>query len=631
MIAKDKKALQDVCLFIVTLYVKPWLECTVEIKAPNEDLWFLKKLKNYERVDTTISKTAISKFSHHLWYLCEETVILSFFDNEVDNQTKMKMIANLKRDKISDFGKRYIPSKEEMSQTLFDKTLDHFVSEKSKQFLRRLQIDDSFLQEDVSSWDDNAAFLEAKKRISCLKVVNDTAERAVKLMQDFHGLLTAEEEQKQFLLRCVQEHRNLYPDCGIYSLLLDDRILEIIVEETNRYAEKTLFEKTSSRLDKWKPTDKTEMKQLLGLIIWMGIVKLPEVHLYWSKDAAYAQSLPSSVLSRNRFELLLRMLHFCDNENENHYDRLYKIRVIIDMLNQNFQKCYDPGEIVCVDESLIPFRGRIIFRQYIKQKQHKYGIQIFKLCSAPGYTVNFQIYCGKKSDTEKTTPTNIVLSLCKNIFGKGHTLCTDNWYTSVDLARQLIAKNTHLIGIIRSNRRGIPKDLVATKLKCNEYIAKESLDGLTLTTRHYTAGPQNSDTESIATKNISYVWWAGIDEDIKNIAQNCSECNANRNNPPKIKRIWEPATFPYERIHIDFAGPFKGYNFLIVVDAYSKWPEVHIMNNISAKSTIEKYLEIFSRFGLPVQIISDNGRTFISEEFQQFLKENGIKHKRTAP
>ncbi|XP_014485410.1 PREDICTED: piggyBac transposable element-derived protein 4-like, partial [Dinoponera quadriceps] len=112
-----------------------------------------------------------------------------------------------------------------------------------------------------------------------------------------------------------------YENVGdIYSLLLDDRILEIIVEETNRYAEKMLLEKTSSRLDKWKPTDKTEMKRFFGLIMWMGIVKLPEVHLYWSTNAAYAQSLPAAVLSRNRFELLLQMLHFCDNENENHDD-----------------------------------------------------------------------------------------------------------------------------------------------------------------------------------------------------------------------------------------------------------------------------------------------------------------------
>lgn len=94
-----------------------------------------------------------------------------------------------------------------------DKTLDDFVSEKSKQFLSLLQNNDSFLKEDVSSWNNNAAFLEAKRRISCLRVVNDTAERTVKLIQDLNRLIKADEEQKQFLLRCVQEHRKLYPDC----------------------------------------------------------------------------------------------------------------------------------------------------------------------------------------------------------------------------------------------------------------------------------------------------------------------------------------------------------------------------------------------------------------------------------
>lgn len=93
------------------------------------------------------------------------------------------------------------------------KSLSDFVSIKSKNLFSRLKIDSSFLQENVSSWEENTAFMEAKKQVSFLKAVNDTAERSVKLMQDFHGLITAEEEQKQFLLRCVQEHRKMYPDC----------------------------------------------------------------------------------------------------------------------------------------------------------------------------------------------------------------------------------------------------------------------------------------------------------------------------------------------------------------------------------------------------------------------------------
>lgn len=91
--------------------------------------------------------------------------------------------------------------------------MSDFVSVKSKDLFSRLKLDSSFLQENISSWKENAVFLEAKKKACSLKAINDTAERAVKLMQDFHGLITADEEQKQFLLRCVQEHRKMYPDC----------------------------------------------------------------------------------------------------------------------------------------------------------------------------------------------------------------------------------------------------------------------------------------------------------------------------------------------------------------------------------------------------------------------------------
>ena len=119
--AKDKNALQDVCLFIVTLYTKPWLECTVAIKAPNQDLCFLKALKEYEKVDAASFKASISKFVNHLWYMCEEAVMLLLFDDEVDSKTKTKMINNLNRDESSDSAKRYVPSKEEITQNLFSK------------------------------------------------------------------------------------------------------------------------------------------------------------------------------------------------------------------------------------------------------------------------------------------------------------------------------------------------------------------------------------------------------------------------------------------------------------------------------------------------------------------------------
>ncbi|XP_026824407.1 uncharacterized protein K02A2.6-like [Ooceraea biroi] len=130
----------------------------------------------------------------------------------------------------------------------------------------------------------------------------------------------------------------------------------------------------------------------------------------------------------------------------------------------------------------------------------------------------------------------------------------------------------------------------------------------------------------------NFCWWPQIDKDIEAITKNCTACNLFSNNPSrKIKHHWEAASQPFERIHIDFAGPFLGYIFLILVDAYTKWPEVHIVKNMSTPNTIDKCREIFTVFGLPQTLVSDNGRTFIAEEFSDFLKNNGIRHRRTAP
>ena len=102
------------------------------------------------------------------------------------------------------------------------------------------------------------------------------------------------------------------------------------------------------------------------------------------------------VMSRNRFELLLRFLHFTNNQIANKNDRLFKIRELVDELNQNFSKYYDLDEKVCIDESLVQFQGRIKFRQFLKQKRHKYGIKVFKMCSGQEYTYPFSRNSKKK-------------------------------------------------------------------------------------------------------------------------------------------------------------------------------------------------------------------------------------------
>ena len=130
----------------------------------------------------------------------------------------------------------------------------------------------------------------------------------------------------------------------------------------------------------------------------------------------------------------------------------------------------------------------------------------------------------------------------------------------------------------------------------------------------------------------AYCWWPNIDNDIEKLSSNCRECQSRRNNPHlNEKNIWEPAASPFERVHVDFAGPFLNRILFILVDSYTKWQEVYITKDMTSLTVIDCCTEIFAKFGIPKTLVSDNGGAFISGAFQNFLRANGIKHKLTAP
>ena len=100
---------------------------------------------------------------------------------------------------------------------------------------------------------------------------------------------------------------------------------------------------------------------------------------------------------------------------------------------------------------------------------------------------------------------------------------------------------------------------------------------------------------------------------------------------PAPCQSWDYPPEPWRRLHIDYAGPFYGKMFLLVIDAHSKWLEVEIVNSANTITTLEKLRRIFATHGLPSTIVTDNGSVFTSEEFQTFVLRNGIVHSRTTP
>jgi hypothetical protein len=130
----------------------------------------------------------------------------------------------------------------------------------------------------------------------------------------------------------------------------------------------------------------------------------------------------------------------------------------------------------------------------------------------------------------------------------------------------------------------------------------------------------------------SFFWWPRMDEQIEEITKKCLTCAANQSNPASApSHPWETPTEPWKRIHMDFAGPFLSKMFLIVVDAYSKWLEVAVMNEATSISTTNKLRQMFATHGIPQVTVSDNGPAFVGDDFKQFIQKNGIKHVYSAP
>ena len=88
---------------------------------------------------------------------------------------------------------------------------------------------------------------------------------------------------------------------------------------------------------------------------------------------------------------------------------------------------------------------------------------------------------------------------------------------------------------------------------------------------------------------------------------------------------------PWVKVAVDLVGPVNGKFILTYTDYYSSYPEAYILKEITSREVIKALTDIFARFGFPEELVSDNGKQFISEEFEAFLKSCGIRHIRVSP
>lgn len=196
------------------------------------------------------------------------------------------------------------------------------------------------------------------------------------------------------------------------------------------------------------------MYAFLGLLLLQGIVKKPSIYSYHSTNQLIATLFFGKCISRDRFALLLKYLHFTDNEDNS--DPTYKFKEVLDILIQRLKSSYVPKQNVSIDESLLLWKGRLKWKRYIPLKRATFGIESYILAeSDTGYVWDLLVYTGKKTkydfeietlSDEKvetlTKPTQIVLRLMQSLLNQGYILGVDHFYTSPELFEILLDNKT---------------------------------------------------------------------------------------------------------------------------------------------------------------------------------------------
>ena len=277
---------------------------------------------------------------------------------------------------------------------------------------------------------------------------------------------------------CTEDFSNLSP-LQIFQLYFCQAVWELMVTETNRYAQQTLSSHdTANPRSAWTPTCVPEMMAFVALLLCMGINRRPRYTMHWSRSQVLRSPIYASTMSRNRFSEILRYFHLADNTApDTTLDKLFKVRPLLEIVLPSFHQVYRPGRNLSPDETMVKFKGRLGFKQYMPRKSAKWGLKCFSLNeSETGYTCAWKMYTGSEQRSPQPSsqvkpsiafaathhPPNmpaqgrVVLDLVKGLEHKGHFIFMDNWYTSPALVSKLSDLGFAACGTVRYRTLGIP-------------------------------------------------------------------------------------------------------------------------------------------------------------------------------
>lgn len=263
----------------------------------------------------------------------------------------------------------------------------------------------------------------------------------------------------------------------------------------------------------FSPTYTEEMKTFVGMHILIGNISYPRLKCYWQpnlKIPFICESMP-----QNRFYKLRQNLHFTNNEDgeQNKNDRFWKVRPLFDTIRARLQALTLESHL-CIDEQVVPFKGTLSVKQYMKNKPTPWCIKIFALCGTSGQMYDFILYQGSTTELNDNYQAvfglggAVVLQLCQRLSNVLNIrLYFDNYFSNYNLLQHLRRKQIYVSCTARQNRfRNPPFSSDAQMKKSGRGTAEEliSRDGEIILTKWFDNKGVVMASNYMGIGNISY-------------------------------------------------------------------------------------------------------------------------------
>ena len=255
---------------------------------------------------------------------------------------------------------------------------------------------------------------------------------------------------------------------NLFKLFFDTSIMDRILRCTYAYAEsKKDSKKGRYKLFMKKRVGISHLFAFIGALILLGIHGVRNHRKAWSTARAQVLYRLRDLLTCQLFELIGTFIHVVTPAEEDAAsgNPLRKIQPLVDHIKAKCFEFYQPRKEVCIDERMVKSKARCHFKQYMRNKPTKWGFKLWVLADMTGYTVDFDIYTGKSADkSDSGLSHDVVMRLVKPLAFQGYELYVDNFYSSPNLFVNLLDHGITATGTFRSNRRGLPPEVVALKL-----------------------------------------------------------------------------------------------------------------------------------------------------------------------